>query len=120
MDFSNLTDEQVTEWSENIKTQIDNLSEFITHIKEVIAEGAGGNSIIEVTKSDDPSLSSLWSNFATSMDAANQKLNSQKEVFYSSIQTFVDLVKQSNETFISEVDDTSVSFDDAANDLEGL
>ena len=81
---NNLTDEQVQTWADDVTAQIEKLSGYIDRIKSIIAEGGeSGDSIIKVTSSDSPELSNLWNNFSLSMDAANQKLTAQKEIFYS-------------------------------------
>lgn len=121
MDLSNLTDEQVQTWAEDITTQLTNLYNYISDIVKIIGEGdADGDSIIEVTKSEDSSLSNMWESFSACMDASKQKLDNQAEIFKSSIQTFVDLVRQSNEKHSSDVESASTSFEDASDAIDSI
>lgn len=118
--MSNLSSAQVDEWSKNVTTEIEKLSTYINSIKEIIETGSNGTSIIEAVKANDSSLADVWTNFALSIDAAKQKLDSQKEIFFSSLKTFTDQINQSNEAFNKEAEDTSVSFEDASNELSSL
>ena len=118
---NNLTDEQVQTWADDVKAQIEKLSGYIDRIKSIISEGGeSGDSIIKVTSSDSPELSNMWNNFSLSMDAANQKLTSQKEIFYSSISTFIRIVKEANEKSTAKIEEATVSFEDAQNDLNNV
>ena len=121
MNLSNLTDEQVQTWAENITTELTSLSTYIGDISTTITEGdTEGHSIIEVTESDDSTLSQMWESFSACMDASKKKLDSQAEIFKSSIQTFVDLVRQSNEKHFADVEKATTSFEDASDEINGL
>lgn len=117
---TNLTNDQVKDWYDNINTQLETVSQLLTDIKTSIETGAGGHSIIEVTKSDDQELSNLWSNFAAAIDAAISKLDSKKAIFYASVESFVNLIIQSNETYDAETGNSIVSFDDYASQLKDV
>ncbi len=117
---TNLTNDQVTEWYNNINTQLEAVSQLLTDVKTTIETGAGGHSIIEVTRSDDQELSNLWTNFAAAIDAAITKLDSKKAIFYASVESFVNLIIQSNETYDSETGNSIVSFDDYSSQLKDI
>lgn len=121
MNTNNLTSQQITEWYDNIQVQIDSLSQYLSTIQESIEFGGGsGGGIMDITKSEDTSLSDSWQNLFLAMEAANKKLQNKAEVFYSSIKTFTEIINQSNEESISSIDETTQSFEEASDAINKL
>ena len=119
--MENLTDEQVLQWQEDITTQLDALQECIGTIINIISEGGvDGHTVVQETSSNDMQLANTWQSFSSCMDISNQKLNSQSEIFKSSIQTFVDMVRQANEEHSEDVGSANTSFESYSDDINNL
>jgi len=123
MSLNNLTSQQVSDWFQNIQEQISSLSQYLSTIKGIILTGGDSSlpcGIIELTKSNDTTLSDSWNNFSLAVEAAQNKLDSKTEVFYSSIATFTEMIRQSNEENISAVDETTTTFENATDAINNL
>lgn len=123
MSLNNLTSQQVSDWFNNIQEQISSLSHHLQTIQETIEFGGDSSlpcGIIEITKSNDTTLSDSWNNLFYAMDAARKKLDSKTEVFYSSIKTFTEMINQSNEENLSAVDKTTETFEKATDTINNL
>ena len=123
MSLNNLTSQQVSDWFNNIQEQISSLSHHLQTIQETIEFGGDASlpcGIIEITKSNDTTLSDSWNNLFYAMEAAQKKLDSKTEVFYSSIKTFTEMINQSNEENLSAVDETTETFENATDEINKL